>query len=230
MAMTATQLRARLKANIHNLAGLTDPDDYDLFLTLGQQRMVRDSPATLGIKSGSLSLVDNTREYSLAADVYQVKGVFYPTGNKWLTAIPVGEFIRTVEWLATIPEGQPEGYCVTRWDATSGFWKIAFDHDPGASLTYTYWYYWMPADISGTAVPAVSAIGFGTALLWAATMEARQGYDMKGLEQAQIIYEREMIKYRAFDAQGPDYHMALNPDSYGGGGSTLRLPPEYPAD
>lgn len=229
MAMTATQLRARLKANIHNLAGLTDPDDYDLFLTLGQQRMVRDSPATLGIKEGTISVVANTRTYSLASDVHRVKGVFYPTNNIWLDCIPVSEFIQTVERLSTIPSGAPEGYCVTGYSVSGAAWTIAFDHIPDASYTYKYWYYWMPADVSGTAIPPVSAIGFGTALLWAATMEAREAYDPSGYQQAAVIYERELAKYKAFDVQGPDYQMMLQPDGlYRGGGSTLRLPPEFP--
>jgi hypothetical protein len=230
MGLGADVLRTMLKRNLHGDAGLTDPDDYNTFLTLGQEMMVQDSPSSLGVKEGSLNITSAARKYALASDFYQMRGVFNPTVGWSLDPIPQKEFIETVERLASIPSGPPRGYSVIGIDGTTGFWQISFDYTPDQNYTLKYWYYWVPAAITGTAVPPVSAAGFDTCLVWAATKVGLQGKDPSGYALALEMYENEMKQFRNFDAQGPDRDIVLSPsEGYVRAGSTLRLPPQFPS-
>ena len=229
MALAADTLRTLLKANLHNDQTYSDPGDLNTFLTLGQRQIVHDAPWVLGTKEGTLSVVASTRSYELAADFYQMRSMFYATNGIHLEPIMVNEFVELVERLPTIPSGAPRGYCVTGYDVTNAGWMVSFDYIPDASYTYKYWYYWMPADISGTATPPVSAIGFDELLLWAATMLARERNDPDGAVSASAFYERHLAEYKKFQVQGPDY-AAVSRADFGvrAGGSTLKLPSTYP--
>lgn len=232
MALTATQLRALLKANLHNDTTFTDPDDLNTFLTLGQARIVRDAPHVLGVKEASLSLtVAAGREYSLASDFYQMRAIWYQTSGYALEAVPFSRFIDEVERLPTIPSGPPQSYTITGYSVADSAIKLRVDKTPAETMTVEYWYYWMPADISGATTPAISAIGFGELILWAGTMIARERNDPDGFIQAAGIYERILGEYQSYDPTRPDRASVVrNPAlDMRGGGSTLRMPPEFPA-
>ena len=232
MSTTATQLRALLKINLHNDQALTDPTDYDNFLTYGQEMIVRDSPGTLGTKEGTIATAAGTRIYSLATDFYQMRGVFFADNGYKLDCIPVNEFMETVERLPTIASAAPLGYCIVGYDeGTPDAWRLKFDRNPDAIYAYKYWYYWMPAAISGTAVPAIAGIGFGRLLVAAATMIGSERNDSSSYQLAASIYEREIVAYRAFNAQSPDYRPVINPGGMDRrSGSTLRLGDHFPID
>jgi hypothetical protein len=232
MALTLCNLAKMVKSNLHNDADLVDPDDYYLYLTLGQEMMVQDSPSTLGVKDGTLALtLALGRKYSLATDFYQNRGMFLTTTNCSLNCIPVKQFMETVERLSTVPSGPPRGYCITGVDSATGLWQVAFDYIPDDSYTVKYWYYWMPPTLEDPAeIPPVSAIGFDTCLVWAATKMGLQGKDPSGYAMASQMYEKEMKQFKDFNPQGPDYTPVLQPSgSYVRSGSTLRLPPQFPA-
>ena len=93
MALAADTLRTLLLANLHADKTYSDPGDLNTFLTLGQRRIVRDSPWTLGTKEGTISVVASTRAYELASDFYQMRSMFYATNGIHLEPIMVNEFV-----------------------------------------------------------------------------------------------------------------------------------------
>lgn len=231
MALTNAQCRSLLKANLHNDTTFTDPTDLDTFLTLGQQRIVRDSPHTLGIKETTISVVASTREYSLASDFYQMRGMFLPSQNWTIWPYRMSDFVEQVEYQNTVPSGPPRSYQIIGFSSSEARWRVKFDYDPDASYTVKYWYYWMPSDISGSGTPVHSSIGFADLLVWAATALARERHDPEGYQIALDNYNRLLPAYRAYDVGGPDRVPVLDPDMNRGPGSTLRLDPaHYPAN
>jgi hypothetical protein len=147
-----------------------------------------------------------------------------------LAESPHSTFLDEVESLSSIPAGAPEGYCITGISASSGLWEIAFDRIPSTTDTYKYWYYWTPEDVTATATPVISAMGFANCLIWAATMIGREANDPAGYQQAAAAYDRELVRYRAFHPAGPDHIAVLNPSYSERYGSTLTLPDEFPED
>jgi hypothetical protein len=228
MALTNTELRSLLKANLHSDTTYTDPGDLNTFLTLGQERIVHDSPHTLGPKQGTLSLtVAAGRSYDLASDFYQMKAIFYPTSGVWLEPVMAGEWIEIVETLSSIPSGEPDQYTI-RWDVTNALWQVVFNMTPSASMTYYYWYYPMPAAISGAGTCLISSIGFSALLLEAATMIALSRNDPDGAAVAATNYARLLPDYRSYNTMGPDYVPVLRPGM--SRASTNQLGPHFPAD
>jgi hypothetical protein len=206
MPLNSGELRTRLKANLHNDVKLTDPDDFNIFLNLGMERIVRDSPHTLGIKRATLSLTDAARDYDLASDFYQMAtDIFISSENAVVTAKGLHRWINEVEYQETVPSGTPEEYCVTGINSSTAVWQVSFDRTPSTAMTAYYWYRWMPAAISGTATstPVISALGFGELLLWAATVAGRTSNDPEGLAEAEALYQKHLKEYRCFDPQQP---------------------------
>lgn len=227
MALTNTQLRALLKANLHNDTTYSDPTDLDSFLTLGQERIVQDSPHTLGIKSATLSLTVAGRSYDLASTFYQMRGLYYPTSGILCEPVGSGEWVEIVETQATVPSGIPDKYMLS-WNATTSLWQVTFNMTPSASMTYYYWYFWMPAAISGSGTCTISSLGFGHLLLEAATMCALERNDPSGHDLAAKNYARLLPSYQAYSPMQPDYVPILRPGM--DRGLSNRLGPHYPAE
>lgn len=232
MALTEYQLYTLLKRNLHNDATLTSTD-FATYLTLAQERIVQDSPSSLGVKEAVISVTQSTRVYSLASDFFQMRAMYCSTESRWIDPVPVKEFVETVERLGTIPDGTPLAYCVRGFDDSTGLWQVAFDHVPTTSYTYGYQYYWKPQAmtiVNQTTVPPVSAVGFGKLIVDAATMIATEANDPERFQIAAAAYELGMRQYRCFNPMGPDYTPQLRPGDGVYRGSTWRLPDTFPAD
>lgn len=227
MPLNAASLRTLLKENLHKDSTFSDPGDLNTFLSLGQRRIVKDSPGTLGSKEGTLSITSAAREYSLASDFYQMLGVFLPATNALISPLPFARWQEEVEYQSSVPSGDPDSYRIVGYSESSSAWRLRWDKTPDTSRTVYYWYWWLPIDITGTATPAVSAIGFDELLVWAATMIARERNDPQGAAVAFQRYTELLRAYRAFGVQGPDYWAALGSD---GGRMFSRLGPRYPVD
>jgi hypothetical protein len=225
MALTNAELRTLLKANIHKDSTFSDPDDLNTFLTLGQERIVRDSPTTLGTKEGTLSLTTGGRVYDLASDFYQMKGVFYPTNSLWLEPVAMSLWLEQVEAQASIASGEPYLYVIWGFDATNAVQQIKFNYTPSASMTYYYWYYWFPIAITGSATSPISSLGFSELLLEAATMSALKRNDPDGYAVALTNYQRLLREYREYRPEAPDQDIVLAPSTRR---VTSRLGPYYP--
>src|SRR5262245_41570599 len=205
MPLTISQLEARLLFNLRNDTQFTT-SLLDTYLTLCQERMVRDSPHTLGIKRSTVSIVAADQQALVASDVFQIIAVWLPAMSSRLTYVPHRRFVEDYELLTTIPSGAPHSYTVSNYDESVSKWNIRFDTQADASYTLTYWYYWMPAAISGTtAVPAISGIGFGELLIWAATMVARETNDPDGMAVAKMHYDTGMLEYSTYIPARPDW-------------------------
>ena len=230
--MNGSQLATLLNTYLHNDSTISLTDRL-LYLTLGQQRMVADSPTTLSTKQDTLSLVsgDTAREYSLASNFYQMQAMWLPVMGYKLSPMIDAEFIDTTERLPVIPTGPPRDYIILGYDETltPPRYRIRFNYTPNDNYTVYYWYYWMPADVTAVLTPVVSAIGFSECLLWAATMIALQPKDPSGYQQAAANYERCLDAYKTYRASGPDYMPILRPmssDTAGRRGPTLG--PHFP--
>jgi hypothetical protein len=103
-------------------------------------------------------------------------------------------------------------YTISNFDTSAGAYGIRFDHISDASYTLAYWYYFMPADISGTGVPIVSGMGFDETLIWAATMIARENNDPEGHAVAKAHFDEGMEEFKAYDPASPDWDMVQMPD------------------
>ncbi len=230
MALTATELRSLLKEALHKDSTYTDPGDLNTFLTLGQERIVRESPHTLGAKATTLATVASTQEYNLASDFFQMRSIWLASTSDQLIALGHDRWVSSVESLATIPTGSPQWYCIFGWDSTNALWDIRLNPTPDAIYTIKYFYYWIPTAITGTATPAICSIGFSELLLEAAIMIARARNDPEGRVESTQMYRVLMQDYKAFSAQGPDYkpHLASHMVE-GQRGHTVTLPPEFPA-
>lgn len=229
MALTATQLRALLKANLHNDSTYSDPDDLNTFLTLGQERIVKDCPQLLGRKYSTITTTTSTREFALATDVYQVYAVWNQTDGFKLTFVPQQDFIETVERLPTIGSGPATEYTILGWVAADSVMKLVLNLTPSAAGTLKYWYWWMPAAISGSSTPALSSLGWSELLLNAASMIALGRNDPDASSFFEKKYDKLMEAARAWHPAAPDYAPALDPIERAPFGQTLRLPPSYPS-
>ena len=110
-----------------------------------------------------------------------------------------------------------------------GRYRIRFNYTPNDNYTVKAWYYWMPADVTASETPVVSAIGFTECLLWGAAAIALQPKDPEGYAQALANYERCMQDFRAYRPSGADYTPVLRPissDNSGRRGPTLG--PHFP--
>lgn len=226
MAYGADTLRTILKRRLHNDAAYTDPTDFNIYLTLGQQRIVRDWPAGLGVKSATLSLTGAARSYALASDVYQILRVNIPSQNRVLEYCPMGRWLEEVEQQNVIGSGTPRMYTISgvRLDDATPTQEMIFDLLPD-TLTCYYWYYWMPIAISGTTVPPHSAAGFDNLLLAAATMMALQEKNPDGTGMAAQLYEAELAAFRRYSPASPGWRPRMGPrEMYEHEGSTLELP------
>jgi hypothetical protein len=232
MALNGSQLSTLLTTYLHNDVSISAADKL-LYLTLGQQRMVRDSPSTLSTKQTTLSLTsgDTTREYSLPSDFYMMQAVWLPVMGYKLGPMLDAEFIDTVERLPVIPTGPPRDYCILGYDETltPPRFRIRFNYTPNDDYTVYIWYYWMPADVTAVLTPVVCAMGFTECLLWAACSIALQPKDPEGYQQAEGNYQRLMEDFRAYRPMGADYTPILRPltsETVGRRGPTLG--PHFP--
>jgi len=232
LAQDNDSIRALLKQNLHKDTTFSDPGDLDTFLDLGKERIIQDSPHTLGVKTQTITTTASQQEDDLASDFWKIRGVWEAAQGQHLQSLPHSEWIDFVERLPTLPEGKPTHYNITVYDASSTVWKIRFYPTPDGALTIKVFYWWMPAEFTGTGTHLLSSLGFGELLMWAGTMIARSRNDPDGAQEAERHYNELMREYRHHNPQGPDStsrlrsHMASDG---AGGGSTLRLPPEYPA-
>lgn len=229
MPYGADTLRTLLKVNLHNDSALTDPTDYNMYLTLGQNRIVRDCPEALGVKKGSATLATDSRLVYLATDFFQMVSVHIPSENRWLDYLGMQVWSEEIEASSDIPTGVPYQYSIySNLAAATPTWYMVLNRTPADTYTLYYWYYWIPAAISGTTVPPHSAIGFENLIVWAATMVAREPRDQAGYQTAVQHYERELAALRAHSPAKPGWKPAMNRLRRGdGGGSTLRLPDTF---
>lgn len=229
MPLTHAQLRSLLKANLHKDTGFTDPDDLDTFLTLGQERIIKDSPQTLGVKTDSITSADGTQGYSLAADFFQSIKMWDSTNSQQIHPWSKQQWVQNVESLASIPVGIPRRYCITHFDEATNLWAVRFYPTPGGTYTLKNFYNWMPGAISSSGTPAVCRIGFSSLLLSASTFIALQRNDPKGAAGWFEQYLIELREYKTYNPQKPDdSSMLASHMGSGRGGSSLRLPEEFP--
>jgi len=230
MALTNDQIRALLKQNLHKDTGFTDPGDLNTLLDLGKERIVHDSPATLGVKTQTITTTNAQQEDNLASDFFKIRGVWESAQGQQLQSVPHSEWVMLVERLSTIPSGPPTHYTISVYDASGTLWKIRWNPTPDSALTIKVFYWWMPATITGSGTSLHCSLGFSELLLWAATLIGRSRNDPDGAVEAERHYNELMVEYKHYDPMGPDgtsrlrSHMAPS-----GGGSTLRLPPSYPS-
>lgn len=233
--LTHAEMKALLKENLHNDSTFSDPTDLDLFLTLGQQKIVRDHPSGLGLKQGTFDTVADTQEYSLASDFYQIRALWNVTSGWKLEPETPGIWADAVESYATIPTGSPRWYLIRGYDTSSSAWRMRLHYTPDGVYSMKYFYYWMPSAINtANGVGPFPAIGLDELLLWSATLIARErndsgGQDGGGHATAFSNYQRELKNYKAFSASGPDYISGLRSQIAYDGGPTGKLPPEFPA-
>ena len=203
---TGTNLAILLNSYLHNDISFSSTDRLT-YLTLGQQRIVRDEPTKLATKEATITTAAGTREYSLATDFYMMQGIWLQANGWKLDPYLDAEFIETVERIPTIPSGPPTGYTVLGYDETIGTpaFRIRFNYNPDDIYAIKYWYYYMPAAVS-SATPAISAMGFDELLLWAATMIALQPKDPEGSATAMQNYLLCLDAFRSYRPMGPDYH------------------------
>lgn len=226
MAYGCDTLRTLLKRKLHNDAALTDPTDFNIYLTLGQNRIVRDCPAGLGVKSATLSLTAASRSYALASDVYQVVRVNIPSQNCWLEYVPPGRWIEEIEGQNVIGSGTPQQYTISgvRLDDATPVLELIVDLVPD-TLTAYYWYYWMPAAATGTTVLPHCAAGFDNLVLAAAAMIALEDKNPDEFLVAVQNYERELKAFRDYTAFRPGWRPRMGPKDMweDEGGSTLTV-------
>ena len=233
MPLTNANLRSLLKENIHKDTGFSEPTDLDSFLTLGQERIVTDSPHTLGVKTDTITSVDGTQEYSLDSTFYQIVKMWDTTNGRRIYAWTHSEWATYVESLSSIPTGIPHHYSVIFFDEAQStpIWRVRFFPTPGGAYTIKNFYHWMPAAISGSGTPSICRIGFSELLLSGATMIALERNDPRGAKAWQDRYDRRMVKYMSYNPQKPDetsqFHSQMGLHR---GGSTLDLPDEFPAN
>ena len=230
MALTAAQLRALLKANLHNDSTFTDPDDLNSYLTLGQERIVQDCPNLLGSKYSTITTSTSTRQYALASDCDQVYAVWDQTNGIKLVYIAPADFIEKVERLPTIPSGVSLAYTIIGYVAADSALEIVLSATPASAGTLKYWYQWSPSAITGSSTPALCTLGWSSLLLNAASMLATGRNDPDASAYYTRIYEKGAEIARAWHPASPDYTPSLDPVSYRRGGSTLRLPTQFPLD
>ena len=227
--LTGTGLSSLLLTYLRNDASLS-ASDLLLLLNLGQKRIIRDAPYILRQKSGTLSLVNPTREYSLASDFYMMTGIYLQSTGKKIEAVLANEWLETVERLPTIPSGPPTQYTILGFDESQGSpaWRIIFNYIPSSDLTVTYWYRQMPSDITADSIPVISSMGFDELLLWASALVGLEPRDPAGANNARMFYAENLASFREYRPMAMDYKPTLRSD-YPIGGSTLRLPTEFPA-
>ena len=227
MPLTGTQLSTLFTTYMHEDILLSTQNKLD-YLTLGQERIVRDAPTILAKKEATITTVASTQEYSLASDFYKMHAIWLQANGWKLYPIPAAEFIETVERIPTIPSGPPTGYTILGYDTTIGTpaMRLRFNYNPDAAYSIEYWYHYMPAAITGSATPAISAMGFTELLLWAAVMIALQPKDPQGHAQAAANYERNLEQFMSYRPMAPDYTPTLR----AGDGARTRFPlgPHYP--
>jgi len=232
MALTNDQIRALLKENLHKDTGYADPGDLNTLLDLGKERIIHDSPATLGVETQTITTTSSQQEDNLASDFYKIRGVWESAQGQHLTALPHSEWISFVERLSTIPSGKPTHYNINVFDATDTRWKIRWYPIPDGALSIKVFYWWMPAKITGDGTSLLCSLGFSELLLWAATAIGRLRNDPTGAGEAERRYRELMVDYKNYNPQAPD-ELSVRRSHMGteglGGGSTLRLPPEFPA-
>lgn len=230
--LAADSLRSLLKENLHNDETFTDPGDLNNLLTLGQERIIQDSPHTLGNQDGTITTVaDQTTPYDLASDFYKLSkgGIWDASNSLQLEPMPAGLWAGNFKALSTIPGGPPQYYKITFFDSvTDNVWKLEFYPIPDAIITIAYYYYLLPAVISGTTKPAICEIGFSQLLLDAATFIGLKRNDPEGSTQYFRDYLAGLERYESYNPQGAAETHRLRPPVMGGGGTTLRLPPEFP--
>lgn len=227
--LTHAQLRSLLKANLHKDTGYSDPDDLNTFLTLGQERIISDSPHTLGVKTDTITSANGTQEYDLAADFYQIIKMWDATNSRQVHPWTPQEWIQNVESLESIPAGIPRRYCITEFSESSNLWKVRFYPTPGGTYSLKNFYNWQPSAIASTGTPAICRIGFSGLLISAASFIALQRNDPSGSKGWLEQYLIELREYKTYNPQKPDDSSMLATQAYGGrGGSTLRLPEEFP--
>lgn len=231
MPLTSSQILALLKQNLSNDASLSD-SDLITYLQLGQERIIRDSPETLGSKEASLAITSTARTYSLASDFYQFRT------KPWVASLSraieykaPARFIEEFETYATIPSGDPDWFTIVGYDETAGLQQIRLDKTPSDSLTVGYWYNWMPPAITNatsTSTPAISKVGFGELLLWAGTMIARQRNDPKGFGEAVGFYDKLMYGFKSYNAARPVDDAVVDALDAVDGTPRSRLGPGFP--
>ena len=212
---TGTALSALLDDYVHNDIRLTAANKLT-YLTLGQQRIVRDSPTSIFVKQATISVtVAIGREYSLASDFHMMQAIWLQTQGWKLDPMGDAEFIETVERIPTIPSGPPRMYTILGFDESQGTpaFRIRFDYTPDASYTVTYWYYYMPGTLTGSATPALSAMGFDELLLWATAMIILQQKDPTGYASAVQQYQACLDTFKSYRPMGPDYTPLFRPQS-----------------
>lgn len=231
MGLTTANMRAILKENLHNDATFTDPGDLDLFMTLGQRKIVQDSPHTLGTMEATITTDTTNREYSLASKFYQLRAMWHQANGQVIDIIPFEQFMETVEILSSIPSRAPLAACVVGFDSDSAsptqLWRVRFDATPDAVYSIEYWYYFMPQDISTTIISPIARIGFEELLIWASTASALFRNDPEGYATAEGHYQRLLPAYRAFRSDGPARHMVQRPRELGWARSRLPLDPSH---
>jgi len=230
MALTHDEIRNLLRQNLHKDTGFSDPGDLNILLNLGKERIVQDSPDTLGVKTQSITTVASQQENDLASDFWQARGVWDATSGTHLGSYMDSEWITNVERLPTIPEGPPLYYNITVFDAATAIWKIRWNPTPDDIRTIKVFYWWVPATITGSGTALHCSLGFSELLLWAATLIGRSRNDPEGAQEAERQYKELLVEYKAYNPQGPDSNSILQSHmATDGGGSTLRLPPQYPS-
>lgn len=232
MSYNGTELSALMDDYIHNDAGMTATRKLQ-YLTMGQQRIIHDLPFVIGTKEATLSLtLALGRTYSLASDFYMMESVFLPTTSVKMTPVLHSEMIDSIDRLASTPSGTPSEYTILGYDTTiaTPACRIRFNYTPDASYTVYYWYKYMPAAITATAIPALSYLGFDELLVLAASMIALQPKDPQGYAYTKQCYEQEAERARQYRPMQADHTPVLRSNWYDHTGSTLRLSDHFPVE